>query len=312
MGDTSVSIVIATSRSKVIERLLKSLRDQTFRDFEIILACIKIDRGMKELSSKYGARLLEDEGKGLEYARNLGIKEARGEIVVFLDDDVALEKDWLELIVKDFNINPRVGGVGGIPIPAKDDKILSHLFFYETITDLMINRAEGLTGWQGKSESFAEKVDFLSGSNMAFRRAILLQIGGFDENFYGSSVGEDVDVCLSVSKEGYHLILDPNAKAYHYSDCIQRWSTFHRNNPRFFFALADNQTYLPVKHQTVKGLKWLPYLLFRFSNAVVWMLKTRNMWVFFSYVRGIFKGRTRGNYSAHCSLQQNRFGGYSI
>ena len=49
----------------------------------------------------------------------------------------------------------------------------------------------------------------------------LLQIGGSDEKFYGSNVDEDVDLCLRVSKEGYYLILDLKAKAYHHSDCIQ-------------------------------------------------------------------------------------------
>lgn len=187
-----------------------------------------------ELSLEYGAKLLKDEGKGRCYARNLGIKEAEGRIVVFLDDDVALEKDWLELIVRDFNSDPRIGGVGGIPITVKDGEVSSHLAIYVTIYDIMINKAKGLTGWQGKNGFCREKVDFLSGSNMAFRRDVLLQIGGFDENFYWSSVGEDVDICLRVVKAGYYLVLDPNAKAYHFSDWIKRWLTFHKNDPAFF------------------------------------------------------------------------------
>lgn len=295
MGACVVSVVIATSsRYGPVEELLKSLENQTFRDFEIIMVCIQIDEKMREISSKYGARLLEDEGKGRCYARNLGVRKAGGRIVVFLDDDVVLEKSWLELIVKNFRSNSRIGGVGGIPITVKDGKVSSHLAFHDAVYDLMINKAEGLTGWHGKSESCRWKVDFLSGSNMAFRCDVLLQIGGFDENFYWSSIGEDVDLCLRVSREGCYVILDPRAKAYHHSDYVQRWSTFHKNDPAFFFALADNQTYLPVKHHIVRGLKWLPYLLFRFSNALYWMLQTRNTRIFFSYTRGIFRGRIRG------------------
>lgn len=112
---------------------------------------------MRELSLKYGAKLLKDEGKGRCYARNLGIKEAEGSIVIFLDDDVALEKDWLELVVKNFNLNPRLGGAGGNPITVKDGKVSSHLIIYEIIYDLMINKAAGLAGWQawqGKSRYF--------------------------------------------------------------------------------------------------------------------------------------------------------------
>lgn len=306
MATRTVTIVVATSsRHRLLEGLLKSLRDQTFRDFEIILVCIRIDKKMREISLEYGAKLLEDEGKGRCYARNLGMKKAQGGIVVFLDDDVVLEKNWLELIVKDFYSDSRIGGVGGIPITVKDRKISSHLAFYDAVYDLMINKAQGLTGWLGKDSVCRWKVDFLSGSNMAFRCDVLHQIGGFDENFYWSSIGEDVDLCLRVLKEGCCVILDPRAKAYHHSDYIQRWSKFHKNDPAFFFALADNQTYFPVKHHLVWGLKWLPYLLFRFSNAFYWMLRTRNMRIFFSYWRGIFRGRVRGKFWACCRSQQD-------
>lgn len=310
MGTSALSIVIATSsRYLLVEKLLGSLEDQTFRDFEMILVCIKSDRRMREISSKFGATLLEDGGKGLEYARNLGIKEAEGRIVVFVDDDVVLERNWLELILKNFDTDPRVGGVGGIPIAARDGKVSSHPVFRDVILDLMTNKAQGLTGWQGKRESCKQRVDLLSGSNMAFRHNVLLQVGGFDENFYGCSAGEDVDMCLRISKEGYYLVLDPEAKAYHYSDDVERWSAHHKNDPAFFYALADNQTYWLAKHQIVKGLKWVPYLLFRFSNAFFWMIKTRNILVFFSYAKGLLRGRIRGSSWVYYSMRKDRFGG---
>lgn len=295
-----VSVVIATSsRYRTLEGLLNSLQNQTFRDFEIILICIEADEKIRELSSKYGAKLLEDEGKGLCGARNLGIKEAEGEIIVFLDDDVTLEKDWLELIVKNFNSDSRIGGVGGIPITVKEGKPSSRPV--SIIYDLLVNKAQGLSGWP----NYKARVDFLSGSNMAFKRRVLQQVGGSDENFYGPSAGEDVDLCLRILKKGYYLILDPKAKAYHHSDYIKRVLTFHKNDPDFFLALADNQTYYLVKNKILRGLKWLPYLLFRFSNALYWLLTTQNIRNFFSYVKGMIKGRIRGKSWAYYSLGQD-------
>ena len=286
----SVSIVIAASRHRLLDGLLKSLMDQTFCSSEIIIICMKADEKIRELSSRYGAVLLEDEGKGRCYARNLGMKEAKGEITVFLDDDVILERDWLELIVGDFNLDSEIAGVGGIPIAIRDGEVLPFRSdLSSTAYDLMINKAQGLSGWP----DYKAKVDFLSGSNMAFLRDVLLQIGGFDEDFYGPSAGEDVDLCLRVLKSGYYLVFDPKAKAYHYSDFKKRVSVFHRNDPSFFFALADNQTYWSVKNQTVRGLKWLPYLLFRFLSALYWVLTTQNIRIFRSYLRGILIGRMR-------------------
>jgi GT2 family glycosyltransferase len=229
LDPTAATIVIATSsRYELLEQLLKSLADQTFKDFRTILVCIKIDGRIEGISSKYDAILLEDERKGRCYARNLGVKKAEGSIVVFLDDDVTLEKDWLELIMNDFRLNPRIGGVGGVPISVENGKASFLPTLYDFIYDLMINKAGGLVGWQGKIGDCPKQVDFLSGSNMAFRRDILLWLGGFDENFYWSSLGEDVDLCLRVTEQGYLVILDPRAKAHHFSDFIQRWSTSHR------------------------------------------------------------------------------------
>jgi GT2 family glycosyltransferase len=297
LNDPYVSIVIATSsRYESLDKLLNCLRNQTYQNFEIILVCIKADEVIRRLSLKYNAKFLEDQGKGLCYARNLGIREAKGKIVIFLDDDVILDRDWVEIVVKNFNLNCRIAGVGGIPIPVKDNRTPHRVGIYDIISDITVKRTKRFVGWQSKTISYKAKVDFLSGSNMAFRRDILLQIGGFDENFYGPSVGEDVDVCLRILRSGtYYLILDPNAKVYHHSDCIRRWSTFHKNHPSFFFSLGDNLTYFCVKHKIATDFNLFPYLLLRFVNALFWMVKTRNLRVFFSYINGVFNGRTRAN-----------------
>ena len=54
---------------------------------------------------------------GLSYARNRGIKEASANIVVFVDDDVYFDKDWLNALLKAFNDNPEISCVGGKSIP---------------------------------------------------------------------------------------------------------------------------------------------------------------------------------------------------
>ena len=266
---------------------MASLRDQTFHDFETILICIEIDDKIRMISLEYGARLFEDKGKGRCYARNLGITKAKGDILVFLDDDVALMEDWLEIVVEEFKSNPKIGGVGGIPITAADDRLLSRIF--STVYNSMMIKLQGMSQYS----NFRSKTDFLSGSNMAFRKSIMTQIGGFDENFYGSSAGEDIEISLRVREKGYSLIFNPEAVAYHYSDFVGRTSVSHRDDPLFFQSLADNQTYWPVKHRLVKGLGWIPYLLFRLLNGFHWMIMTRNISVFFSYLQGIQVGRKR-------------------
>jgi len=279
-----VSIVIATSsRYKLLEETLRSLQNQTFKSFEIILVCIKIDDRLRELALRYRTKLLDDGGKGLCFARNLGIQKAKGKIIVFLDDDVSLNKRYLEFIVKNFAVNPNFGGVGGITIPMSKN----HQF-----TPLILNKMLELFNRQ-KKFNFKNEVNYLSGSNMAFRRDILMQVGGSDENFYGPSAGEDADLCLRVAKRGFVLILDPRAKAYHCSNYRKRILTYHKNDPNFFLALADNQTYWRVKNDVLRGLGWCTYMLYRFSISLYWMLTTQNMKVAIAYLKGIMKGRLR-------------------
>lgn len=279
------SVVIATSsRYKLLEELLKSLQNQTFQNFEVILVCIKVDKQLRELALRYGTKLLEDRGRGLCFARNLGIREAKGEIVVFLDDDVFLDKEYLEFVVEDFASNPNFGGVGGVTISIQRNH--QH-------TDRVLNKVLKLFNRE-KRFKFKNKVSYLSGSNMAFRRDILLRVGGSDEDFYGPSAGEDADLCLRVAKKGFLLQLDPKAKAYHRSNYEKRILTHHRKDPDFFLALADNQTYWRVKNSVLKGSGWCVYLLYHFLISLYWMLATRNIRVAIAYLKGILKGRLRG------------------
>ncbi len=283
INDKKVSIIIATSnRYRLLENTLTSLEFQSFRDFEVVLICIKIDNQLREIASRFGANLYEDGGKGRCYARNLGIEKSKGEIIVILDDDVVLDKDWLKLIMKTFALNSNIGGVGGLPINIKNNIKSLRPF---------INKMQGLSRWE--DTGFRYRVNYLSGCNMAFNREILLRVNGFDENFYGPSCGEDADICLRVIKEGFSLIFEPGAKVKHNSDYINR-TLKYKNNARYFYSIADNETYWRVKNGLLKGiLIWLLYLLHEFLKALFWTFNTFNVKIFFNYIKGILIGRSR-------------------
>lgn len=289
-----ISVVVATSyRYKLLEMMLESLKNQTFQKFEAILICIKKNEQLKKIAKMNNAQLLEDEGKGRSYARNIGINESKGKIIAFFDDDVVLGKNWLDLIVKDFRANPNAGGIGGIPVSVNYKGIpISHIRgrILVTIYNLLMSKSLGLSGWTIRPK-YKAKVNFLSGSNMAFLVSALKKIDGFDEKYYGTSTAEDIDLCLRVQGEGYFLILEPKAKVYHY---VRSWLRGHKNDPAFFLDMSDNQTYCRVKNQVLKGpFKWFSYLLYQFFQAFGSSIVTANPRIFFSYVKGILIGYTR-------------------
>ncbi len=117
-----VSVVVCTyNRRKMFEECLESLLNQSYpKDkYEIIVVDSSDDYSeslagkYKEKARKKGIELkyIYQKPSGISAARNLGIRNARGEIICFIDDDCIADRKWLEDLVRAFE--ERVGGVGG-------------------------------------------------------------------------------------------------------------------------------------------------------------------------------------------------------
>jgi hypothetical protein len=123
----------------------------------------------------------DEERRGPAAARNKGWRQARYPWIAFLDDDVLPPDDWLARLVTDLRQPPDVGGVqGGIVVPAGDD-------------DWAANTA-GL-----------ERAAWAT-ADMAYRRAALDEVGGFDERF-PRAYREDADLAYRVRRTGWRLVL---------------------------------------------------------------------------------------------------------
>jgi glycosyltransferase involved in cell wall biosynthesis len=123
----------------------------------------------------------DEERRGPAAARNRGWRQARYAWIAFLDDDVLPPDDWLARLVTDLRQPPDVGGVQGrIVVPAGDD-------------DWAANTA-GL-----------ERAAWAT-ADMAYRRAALVEVGGFDERF-PRAYREDADLAYRVRRAGWRLVL---------------------------------------------------------------------------------------------------------
>jgi len=100
-----ISVIVPTyNEEDVIRECLESLSKQTYTNLEIIV----VDDGSTDgtLSNIGGVKLLKQEHKGPGAARNLGVKESSGEILVFVDADMVFKEDFIEKLIK-----PITGGV---------------------------------------------------------------------------------------------------------------------------------------------------------------------------------------------------------
>ena len=83
-----ISVVIPTlNEGPVIERCLKSLSEQTYKDFEIVIVDSGSKDGTLRIARKYKSRIIDEPRRGVPLARNRGAREAKGDIVVCTDGD---------------------------------------------------------------------------------------------------------------------------------------------------------------------------------------------------------------------------------
>lgn len=106
-----ISLIMPTlNRYDDIDLLMISLKEQTYKNFEIIVIDQNDNDKVKEIVDKYvndiDITYIRSHKKGLSYNRNLGLSRAKGEIIAFPDDDCEYNFDTLEKVIKFFNENP--------------------------------------------------------------------------------------------------------------------------------------------------------------------------------------------------------------
>jgi GT2 family glycosyltransferase len=210
-----VSIIIPNwNGAHHLPTCLESLRGQTLRDFEVIVA----DNGSTDGSLELLARdypevrvLALGENRGFAGACNAGIRVARGEFVVLLNNDTEADPHWLEEVVAAFERHPEAGTVASkMLLFDRRDTLHTAGDFY---------RVDGLPGnrgvWQKDEGQYdAEAYVFSAcGGSAAYRREMLEEIGLLDEDFFFSC--EDLDLAWRAQLAGYRCVYAPRAVVYH-------------------------------------------------------------------------------------------------
>ena len=96
-----VSIVIPTkNEAEFIERLLESIKNQTYQNIETIVVDYESDDATPEIARKFGCRLIEVSRRGVGYATHVGFEAASGEIVIRTDADAIFPPDLISNVVR--------------------------------------------------------------------------------------------------------------------------------------------------------------------------------------------------------------------
>ena len=205
---TALSVVLATrDRPDLLRGALESLAASLRPDDEMLVVdSASTDRRVREVIEGAGARYVRCDVPGASIARNAGWRNARNELIAFIDDDVRVEPDWAVRIEEVFAAHPDVTFITGR--------------VREPPGDTPSTRAVAI-----KDDPEPESLDrFTRGSlgqtaNTAVRRSALEAIGGFDELLGpGGALGaiaEDVDLYDRLLGAGFVGRYDPTVSAYH-------------------------------------------------------------------------------------------------
>lgn len=93
---------------KYIDSCLKSVMNQTFKDYEVIVVNDGTKDNSMDIVKKYDVKVIEQKNQGLSAARNTGVKHAKGDYLIFLDSDDSWNKDLLKELSKSIKNNPDV------------------------------------------------------------------------------------------------------------------------------------------------------------------------------------------------------------
>jgi len=209
-----VSIIIPNWNGAAhLPTCLDSLRAQTVRDFEVIVADnASTDGSLDLLARDYPeAQVIAlDRNRGFTGACNAGLRAGRGEILILLNNDTEADRHWLAEVAAAFERHPAAGLVAS--------KML--LFDRRNILHCAgdVFKTDGTPGnrgvWEEDRGQYGEGPVFsANGGSAAYRRALLEQVGLLDEDFFFSC--EDVDLAWRAQLAGWQCIYAPRAVVYH-------------------------------------------------------------------------------------------------
>ena len=257
-----ISLIIPTyEREQILCDTLVDVLKQDYPQFEVLV--IDQTQTHEPATQTYLEQLAQNQQiqwfrltwASLPGARNYGVRQAKGEIILFIDDDVQLPPGYLQAHARHYLEESEVGAIAGRVLDrmklasASQEKGSQEA---NTIEDLPVEAMDPGIAWYYIDLVHTvkpQRVISTRGCNMSFRREIFTKYGvWFDERFRGSAVREESDFCLRLRQTGYHIWYDPQAYLVHLAEetggchdistrSLQYQLTFYHNH--FLMALKN-------------------------------------------------------------------------
>lgn len=268
MSKPLASIIILTyNRVHDLSALLENLKRQSLKDYEIIVVDNNsTDNTQEEIPLKFPSiRYIKIHlNLGVPGGRNLGIVNARGDYLVFIDNDTEVEPDFLEKVIKTFEKEPRAGIL--------TFKILNYFTGEIDLTTWVIDQELKV------NEEFRPVQSFV-GCGHAFRREVVDQVGLLWDRFF--FMHEETEYSLRLLHTDYHVYYVPDIRVYHKVSAENRYQF----SERFYYYGIRNEFWNCIRNVPWKeAISFLGYMI---AAALPYSIKRNH---FFRYCRGIYEG----------------------
>jgi len=189
-------ILLTKNSASTVQKSIESIFQQTCQSDEVVVVDGNSSDGTLEVVKKYPVKLVTEPGLGFGHARNLGIKNASGDIVFFLDSDCYAEPNWIENALPHFDSNPEVVGVTGQTRLWNNEGGVARFLAYVG----------------GRMNMPAERrfVKIAPTMNLALRREVIDEVGGFDETLIRC---EDTDLTYKIS-QNHKILYEPSVAVW--------------------------------------------------------------------------------------------------
>ena len=281
-----VSLIIPTyNRQEIVFQTLQYIKQQSISGFEVVL----VDQtesndsnlnNFKDDGFKY--KYLKIKETGLPNARNVGAENAKGDILIFIDDDSIPDSDLIQSYMNLFNDYE------------KDKFCIGGRIIEKNTTMFKENNSivGGWITWYGKTLKNFDTVksgecEWASGGNFGLTKNLFIEAGGFDPNFIGTAVLEDGDFGYAVKKIGGRVYYYPEPVIEHLR--IPTGGVRQKNPAKGMFYRAHNTVYFFRKY----GKRRFFCFVFVYLNGIAmkeWVKQNHGLSSFIWTWIGFYKG----------------------
>ena len=233
-------VVVNWNRKELLRACLRSLAQQSGPEFETLVVDNGSADGSPEMAEReFGVRVIRNrENRGFCAANNQGIAAAKGEFIALLNNDAEADAGWLAALEAACSRSPAVGMAASKILVWEDPRIIDkagHLMFPDGQ-----NRGRGSGALDTGQFDREEEVLWPDGCAAMYRKRMLDQIGGFDEDFF--AYGDDAELGLRARIAGWTCIYTPSAVVRHH-----RGATLGKASTRRLELIERNRVLLALK-----------------------------------------------------------------